>query len=182
MTTKIKLRAGVKSEEHPTYGPLPLPAEPEIFRMRDDEIIANALNILQGRMQRPGQPMYSPADVNTFLKLQMAAKPNEAFSVLFLDSKHRLLAYEVLFHGTIDGASVYPRVVAERALHHHAGAAILCHNHPSGDTTPSQADKVLTLKLKEALALLDVRVLDHVIVGGTADGFSATSMAELGLL
>ncbi|MCY1425563.1 hypothetical protein D9M71_413530 [compost metagenome] len=98
------------------------------------------------------------------------------FACLFLDTRHRVLAFEVLFHGSIDGASVYPRQVVKRALAHNAAALILTHNHPSGVAEPSQADRLLTQRLKDALALVDVRVLDHFIVG---DG-EPLSMAERG--
>jgi DNA repair protein RadC len=94
-----------------------------------------------------------------------------------LDSRHRILAFETLFRGTIDGASVHPREVVKAALHHGAAACILAHDHPSGDSSPSEADKRITARLREALALVDVRVLDHIIVGETC-----TSMAELGLV
>ncbi len=100
----------------------------------------------------------------------------KSLPVCFLDTKHRVLAFEVLFYGTIDGASVYPRQVVKRALANNAAALILTHNHPSGVAEPSQADKILTERLKEALALVDVRVLDHFIVG---DG-EPLSMVENG--
>ena len=103
---------------------------------------------------------------------------HEVFGVIFLDAKHRVLAFEVLFHGSIDGASVYPRQVVKRSLAHNAAAAIFVHNHPSGCTEPSQADRVLTARLKEALALIEVRVLDHFIVG---EG-RPLSLAEYGWL
>ncbi|MDN5517531.1 MAG: JAB domain-containing protein [Pseudomonas sp.] len=103
-------------------------------------------------------------------------EPHELFGCLFLDAKHRVLAFEVLFRGSIDSASVYPRQVVKRALANNAAAAILTHNHPSGVSEPSQADRVLTQRLKDALALVEVRVLDHFIVG---DG-EPLSMAELG--
>lgn len=118
----------------------------------------------------------SPQAVRDFLKAKLRHELHEVFACLFLDTKHRVLAFEVLFYGTIDGASVYPRQVVKRALANNAAALILTHNHPSGITEPSQADKVLTERLKEALALVDVRVLDHFIVG---DG-EPLSMVENG--
>lgn len=118
----------------------------------------------------------SPQAVRDYLKARLRHEPHEVFGCLFLDSKHRVLAFEVLFQGSIDGASVYPRQVVKRALAHNAAAAILTHNHPSGVAEPSQADKVLTQRLKEALALVEVRVLDHFIVG---EG-EPLSMAEHG--
>ncbi|HAS8160916.1 TPA: DNA repair protein RadC, partial [Vibrio vulnificus] len=101
----------------------------------------------------------------------------EVFAVMFLDNQHRLIAFEELFFGTIDSASVYPREVLKAALKINAAALIFAHNHPSGDATPSQADKQITQRLKEALALVDIRVLDHIVVGD-----SAISFAERGLL
>ncbi len=118
----------------------------------------------------------SPQAVRDFLKAKLRHELHEVFACLFLDTKHRVLAFEVLFYGTIDGASVYPRQVVKRALANNAAALILTHNHPSGVAEPSQADKILTERLKEALALVDVRVLDHFIVG---DG-EPLSMVENG--
>jgi DNA repair protein RadC len=120
----------------------------------------------------------SPHAVKDYLQLQLAARAHEVFAVLFLDAQHRLLAMEELFRGTLTQASVYPREVVLRALHHQAAAVVLAHNHPSGVAEPSRADEALTQTLKAALALVDVRVLDHVIV---APG-TALSMAEKGLL
>jgi DNA repair protein RadC len=120
----------------------------------------------------------TPDAVKHYLQLQLAAKPHEVFAVLFLDVQNRLLAMEELFRGTLTQTSVYPREVVLRALHHHAAAVVLAHNHPSGTVQPSRADEALTQTLKTTLALIDVRVLDHVIV---APG-EALSMAERGLL
>jgi len=120
----------------------------------------------------------SAGAVKEYLQLHLAARGREVFAVLFLDSQHRLIAMEQLFAGTLNQSAVYPREVVQKALHHNAAAVVLAHNHPSGDTTPSRADEALTQNLKAALALVDVRVLDHVIV---APG-QALSMAEKGLL
>ena len=120
----------------------------------------------------------SATAVKDYVQLHLASRPHEVFAVLFLDSQHRLLALEELFRGTLAQTSVYPREVALRALHHHAAAVVLAHNHPSGSVQPSRADEALTQALKAALALIDVRVLDHVIV---APG-QALSMAEKGLM
>lgn len=125
---------------------------------------------------RRDSALESPQAVRDYLKAQLRHEPHEVFGCLFLDSKHRVLAFEVLFRGTIDSASVYPRQVVKRALSHNAAALILTHNHPSGVSEPSQADRILTQRLKDALGLIDVRVLDHFIVG---DG-EPLSMAELG--
>ena len=118
----------------------------------------------------------SAATVKAYVQLHLAHKQHEVFAVLFLDSQHQLIALEELFRGTLGQASVYPREVVVRALHHHAAAVILAHNHPSGQVTPSQADQQLTQSLQAALSLVDVRVLDHIIVGPGA----ALSMAEEG--
>lgn len=120
----------------------------------------------------------SPDAVKHYLQLHLAAKAHEVFAVLFLDAQHRLIALEELFRGTLTHTSVYPREVVTRALHHQACALVLAHNHPSGCMEPSRADEALTRTLKAALALVDVRVLDHVIV---TPG-DALSMAERGLV
>ena len=106
----------------------------------------------------------SPDDVATYLQMHLAHKPHEVFAVLFLDSQHRLIAMEELFRGTLSQTSVYPREVVLRTLHHHASAVVLAHNHPSGELKASQADIALTQTLQQALQLIDVRVLDHLIV------------------
>ncbi|MBS0392182.1 MAG: DNA repair protein RadC [Proteobacteria bacterium] len=120
----------------------------------------------------------SPGAVKQYLQLHLAARAHEVFAVLFLDSQNRLIGMEELFRGTLTQTSVYPREVVLRALHHQAAAVVLAHNHPSGSVQPSRADEALTQTLKAALALVDVRVLDHVIVAPGA----ALSMAEQGLV
>lgn len=120
----------------------------------------------------------SPETVKDYLQLHLGARPHEVFAALFLDARHRLIAMEELFRGTLTQTSVYPREVATRALHHHAAAVVLAHNHPSGCVEPSRADEMLTRTLQTALALIDVRVLDHVIVSRG----SSLSMAERGLV
>ena len=123
-------------------------------------------------------PLESPDVTEQYLKTVLRDSPNEVFACLFLDTRHRVIAFEELFHGTIDGATVYPRVVAERALQHGAAALIVAHNHPSGISEPSLADQAITRRLKDALALLDIGLLDHFVVGeGTP-----VSMAARGLL
>jgi DNA repair protein RadC len=125
------------------------------------------------------KPLFAtPQAVREYLQLQLGSRPHEIFAVLFLDSQHRLIALEELFRGTLTQTSVYPREVVVRALALHAGSVVLAHNHPSGEPRPSRADEALTQTLKAALALVDVRVLDHFVVTGT----QAVSMAELGLL
>ncbi len=120
----------------------------------------------------------SPEVIKRYLQLNLAHRPHEVFAVLFLDSQHRLIAMEELFRGTLTQTAVYPREVVLRALHHQAAAVVLAHNHPSGSVAPSSADEHLTRTLGTALALVDVRVLDHIIV---AQGASL-SMAEQGLV
>jgi DNA repair protein RadC len=119
-----------------------------------------------------------PDAVKHYVQLHLSSKAHEVFAALFLDAQNRLLALEELFRGTLTQTSVYPREVVLRALHHHASAVVLAHNHPSGSVEPSRADEALTHTLKAALGLVDVRVLDHVIV---APG-QALSMAERGLM
>ena len=120
----------------------------------------------------------SPGRVKDYLGLQLGNRPQEVFAVLFLDGQHRLLQLEEMFHGTLTQTSVYPREVVRRALALNAGAVVLAHNHPSGLAEPSRADEYLTQTLKTALQLVDVRVLDHIIVGQG----QTVSMAERGLL
>lgn len=125
-----------------------------------------------------GQPLRSPAETETFLRARLRDLPYELFCCLFLDNRHRVLRFVELFRGTIDGTSVYPREVVKEALAENAAAVILAHNHPSGVAEPSQADERITRRLKAALELVDIRLLDHLIVG---DGRS-TSLASRGLL
>ena len=119
-----------------------------------------------------------PVAVRKYLSAKLADFEHEVFAVLFLDTQHRLIEYSELFRGTIDSASVYPRELVKEALRLNAAAVIVSHNHPSGNPEPSGADKVLTQRLREALALVDVRTLDHIIVAGD----STTSFAERGLI
>ncbi len=128
-------------------------------------------------MQR-GASFSSPAAVKEYLRAKLAGFEHEVFAVLFLDTQHRLIEYAEMFRGTIDSASVYPRELVKEALRLNAAAVIVSHNHPSGNPEPSGADKVLTQRLEEALALVDVRTLDHIVVAGG----STTSFAERGLI
>ncbi|BEP46170.1 DNA repair protein RadC [Variovorax sp. V15] len=127
---------------------------------------------------RPGEAFRSLYAVSDYLKLHFAGQAHESFAVLFLDARHTLLAFEDLFRGTVTQTEVYPRELLKRALHHNASAVILAHNHPSGAVEPSQEDLAVTQALKSALALIDVRVLDHIVVGANR----VASMAERGLL
>ena len=151
----------------------------QVVISNDDAIIESALKILESRiLYDPGSPsMTSPQASKDFVKLQLATYEHEVFACLFMDNKHRVITFDKLFRGTIDGASVYPREVVKACLSHNAAAVIFAHNHPSGISEPSLADKSITKRLNDALALIDVRVLDHLIVGE-----EVTSFAERGLL
>jgi DNA repair protein RadC len=127
---------------------------------------------------RVGDALNSPRAVRDYLQLLLGGRQQEVFVALFLDAQHRVIASEELFHGTLTQTSVYPREVVKRALHHNAAALIFAHNHPSGVAEPSQSDQLLTDALKQALQLVDVRVLDHFIVAG----MRGCSFAEKGML
>lgn len=149
---------------------------------RDDAVVRRALRVLEERMRYPGATMANPAASRAFIKLRVADLGHEVFGILFLDTQHRLIADEHLFRGTIDGASVYPREVVKSALMHNAAAVVLYHNHPSGVAEPSLADRQITRRLVDALALVDIRVLDHLVVGAGAGIDGVVSFAERGLL
>ena len=140
-------------------------------------VLEMARRHLQEQMHR-GDTLENPDATREFFASRLRHLPYEVFACLFMDNRHRVIDFEELFRGTIDGASVHPREVVRRALHHNAAAIIFAHNHPSGVAEPSRADVQLTRRLVEALALVDVRVLDHVVVG---DG-SGVSFAERGLI
>ena len=132
--------------------------------------------MLEDMRQQP--VLANPRSAREYLAVHYAGQEREVFGVMFLDNRHRLIAVEEMFLGTVDGASVHPREVVKRALKLNAAAVILAHNHPSGVAEPSQADELITARLRDALALVDIRVLDHLIVGGT----TVTSLAERGLI
>ena len=140
-------------------------------------LLALAMKVLSVRHYR-GRTLRSPDDTQAYLRLRLADKPAELFGCLYLDNRHRVLELRELFQGTIDGTSVYPRVVVQQALQINAAAVILFHNHPSGVAEPSQADERITRRLKNALELIDVRVLDHFIVAAG----ESVSMAARGIL
>ncbi len=140
-------------------------------------IVQQALELLAAEVQG-ADALSSPGLVKDFLRLKLGERPHEVFAVVFLDSQHRVIAFEEMFRGTLSQTSVYPREVVKEALARNAGAVVLVHNHPSGSAEPSRADEYLTSTLRQALALVDVRVLDHLVVTRT----SVTSFAELGLL
>ncbi|MCL4315641.1 MAG: DNA repair protein RadC [Gammaproteobacteria bacterium] len=140
-------------------------------------VLEMARRHLQENLTR-GDALTNIDETRAYLTACLRAYRHEVFGCLFLDNRHRVLAFEELFRGTLDGASVHPREVVKRALAHNAAALIFAHNHPSGVSEPSRADEQITLRLKEALALVDIRVLDHFIIG---DG-RAVSLAERGIL
>jgi len=140
-----------------------------------DEIIHAARSAINRRFRR-GKALSSPADSRDFLKLRLAHLEHEVFAVLWLDNRHCVLGFEELFRGTIDGSSVYPREVVKSALNSNAAACILAHNHPSGVSTASNADRSITSRLKKALSLIDVRVLDHIIIGEDCFSFAETGL------
>ncbi|WP_312451927.1 RadC family protein [Stutzerimonas nitrititolerans] len=142
-----------------------------------DQILEAARRVVDLKVQR-GAPFNAPEVVKEYLGAKLAGFEHEVFAVLFLDNRHRLIDYVEMFRGTIDSASVYPREVVKEALKRNAAAVILSHNHPSGNAEPSQADRTLTGRLKDALGLVDVRTLDHIVVAG----LERVSFAELGLL
>lgn len=123
-------------------------------------------------------PLQSPQDTEQFLLAHFYGAKTEQFAALFLDTRHRVIKAETLFHGTIDGATVYPRVLAQKSLENNAAAVIIAHNHPSGIAEPSLADQAITRRIKDSLALLDIRLLDHFVVAGGV----AISMAQKGLI
>ncbi len=134
-------------------------------RTREDRAIYRALRIVEGRAREPGALLSDPSAAAALFRLSLSNEQREHFEAAFLDNKNRLIARERLFSGTIDGAAVHARIVVQRALHHNAAAVIVAHNHPSGETEPSMADKAITNHLRDALSLIDVRLLDHVIIG-----------------
>lgn len=168
----------VKSEEAPVYG---ANHEPRAETAEDLEILKRAHEIIARRFER-GETISSPDDSKLYLIHHfnggIRAQEHETFVAVWLDNRHRIIAIDELFKGTIDGASVYPREVVKTALSHNAAAVIFSHNHPSGIPEPSTADNNITDRLKSALSLVDVRVLDHIIIGGT----DTVSFAERGLI
>ncbi|MCD6009263.1 RadC family protein [Halomonas sp. IOP_31] len=143
----------------------------------ESELLSIAKAFARRRLAR-GRKITQPALAFEYLQLLLQDYEHEVFSALFLDSQHRVISFEELFRGTIDSASVYPREVVKQALACNAAAMILVHNHPSGDPAPSDADRRITQRLKEALGLVEIRVIDHIVVGSEGCG----SFEELGYL
>lgn len=173
MTTANKIRAkkvsSVKSEDAPSYNVL--------REMTDEEIMNRAEEIARTRLIGL-ESMSNPSMTRRYLMLLVNSLQHEVFGILYLDSQHRVIGREELFRGTIDGASVYPREVVKAALLKNAAAVIFYHNHPSGEPEPSMADRQITRRLVDALSLVDIRVLDHVIVGGD----KTVSFADRGMI
>ena len=163
--------SAVLNESVATYGP-----EPKVktkLQVAKELVRRSLLETL-----RPGNALNSPASVREYLRLTLAGREHEVFMVLFVDAQNRVIESEEMFRGTLTQTSVYPREVVKRSLFHNAGAVIFAHNHPSGVAEPSHADETLTQALKQALALVDVKVLDHFIIAGSG----VLSFAERGLL
>lgn len=166
------MKTQIKSEDAPIYQI----TKPTI--VDEDAIIEQAKLILEKRLTKFGISFTSPEISTDYLILHLSNLESERFDVLFLNTQNQLIKHETMFTGTIDGSAVYPREVAKLALQLNAAAVIFAHNHPSGVPAPSQADKQITQKLKECLNVFDIRVLDHIIVGG----MNTYSFAERGLI
>ena len=167
----------INSEPVAPYGPADTHPRPTAFSAQDQTILDQATAILECAVN-DGDALTSPDLTRRYLTLKLRGFEQEVFSALFLDNRHRVVGFKKLFYGTIDGATVHPREVVKAALASNAAAVILAHNHPSGVAEPSRADQQLTKRLTDALGFVDVRVLDHIVVG---DG-PAVSMAERGLV
>ena len=148
-----------------------------LIESEKNSVVKLALSVLREKHQ-VGEKMDSVKQVKDYFQLKLSERKNEVFSALFLTNKHTIIAYEELFQGTIDGASVHIRVVAQKSLELNSAAVIFAHNHPSGDPNPSESDNRITQKLKEYLGIFDIRVLDHIVVGA----LGTVSLAERGLL
>lgn len=149
-----------------------------VYRHAEPAEVLRAAQRFLANQVRGTEIMSSPAVVKDFLRVRLAALPHEVFAVVHLDAQNRVIDYAEMFRGTVTQTSVYPREIVREAMQRNSAAVLLVHNHPSGTTYPSRADEALTQTLKAALALVDVRVLDHLIVGGA----DVLSMAERGLL
>jgi len=165
------------SEEVPVEDRLSGLRPADLNDVEKQSVITLAMKVLSIK-HRAGRVLSKPDETRDFLRLRLADYRNEVFGCLFLDNRHRIIAVRELFQGTIDGASVYPRVVVQQAMEVNAAAMVFFHNHPSGVAEPSHADEAITRRLKDALALVDVRVLDHFVVSAG----ESVSFAERGLL
>lgn len=167
MQARSRLRASAVARAAPSEG---------AARAREDRTIDQALRILEQRLRGQGPSLSEVATCGAFFRLRLGSEEREHFEAAFLNTRHQLIAVERLFSGTVDGAEVHPRIVVQRALALNASAVLLAHNHPSGHAEPSAADRALTARLKSALGLVEVRLLDHFVV--TAG--EALSMAARG--
>lgn len=148
------------------------------YRYQAQQTVREALALLKCQLREPGAAFTSTTAVRDWLHLQLATLEREEFVVLFLDNQHRLITHETLFKGSISSTEVHPREIVRSAMKHNAAAIIVAHNHPSGEAEPSQADKLITQQIVRALALVDVRLLDHLVIGG----MDIVSFAERGWL
>lgn len=144
----------------------------------DQQTIRTAMTLLECQLREPGAAFTSSSSVRDWLRLQLASLDREAFTVLWLDNQHRLIDHDTLFLGTINSITIHPREVVKSGLKNNAAAALLAHNHPSGEAEPSHADRLITERLKQTLELIDIRLLDHLVVGG----MDIVSFAERGWL
>jgi len=142
-----------------------------------DDVIASAQGLISQRFRRGSPVLSSPARVREFLSIHLGACESEIFGIIHLDNRHRSLGAEDLFRGTIDGSAVYPRVIVKSVLARNSAAVLCYHNHPSGNSQSSRADEAITIRIRDALSLIDVRLVDHLIIGETIFSF-----AESGLL
>jgi DNA repair protein RadC len=165
MQARSRLRASTVDRAVPSEGAI---------RAREDRTIDKALRILEQRLRGPGPSLSEVGTCGAFFRLRLGSEEREHFEAAFLNTRHQLIAVERLFSGTVDGAEVHPRIVVQRALTFNASAVLLAHNHPSGHAEPSAADRALTARLKSALGLVEVRLLDHfVITAGEAMSMAA---------
>lgn len=156
--------------------PQSIAATPDPVRLREDRAIFRALRIIENRAIETGPLLSDPSAASDFFRLRLANETREHFEVAFLDQQHRLIAAERLFSGSIASTETPPRIIVQRALALNAAAVLLAHNHPSGSPKPSHADRAITVKIEAALSMVDVRLLDHVVVGSR----STVSMACVG--
>ncbi|MHB8409373.1 MAG: RadC family protein [Acidiferrobacterales bacterium] len=154
------------------------PGQYRATRIVSESDIINAAKAILAKRHASGSTFESPEAVRDYLMVQLGGLESERFDVLYLDQRHRLIAHETAFNGTINGCAVYPREIVRQAILHNAAAVIFAHNHPSGVAEPSRSDEILTHRLREALTVIDVRTLDHVVVGAG----ESVSFADRGLI
>jgi DNA repair protein RadC len=164
----------IKSEKSPEY----ITRQEQEVIEKENAIIAQAISILESRVKRSDCVIDRPDTIKALMRLRIGSREHEVFTVVYLTTRHSVIAINDEFRGTIDGASVHPREIVKEALRQNAAAVIFAHNHPSGNVEPSTSDVRITYRLKDALALVDVRVLDHLVVSES----DVVSMAEQGSL